>query len=69
MEDGVKLPTLAAFVDTTATALLLAGLLAAFWAMGGIRAETRVREYCDGLNVVMLGGDRYECVKAPRIKR
>jgi len=64
----MKLPTLETFCDVTATALLLAALLWAAWQVGAAQAHTRVREDCDGLGVVLLGGDRYECVSAPKGK-
>ena len=64
----MKLPTLSRFCDVTATALLLAGLLWAAYLFGGVHARVEVREYCDGLNVVLLNGDRYECVSAPKGK-
>ena len=64
----MKFPTLESFCDNTVTSLLLAGLLLGAWFIGGQQAQLEVREYCDGLNVVLLNGDRYECVSAPRGK-
>ena len=65
----MKLPTLATFCDVTATTLLLTWLLWGAWFIGGQQAQLEVREYCDGLNVVLLNGDRYECVSAPKSKQ
>ena len=54
------------FTDVCATALLLAGFFAAFFALGYVAHGTKVRADCDGLGVVLLTGDRYECVSSPR---
>jgi hypothetical protein len=62
----MKLPTLATFCDVTATALLLAGMLLTAYSIGALHAQREVREDCDGLSVVLLGGDRYECISSPR---
>ena len=62
----MKLPTLSTFCDTTATALLLAGLLWAAWLGGGQYAQHELREYCDGLNVVLLDGTSYKCEPLPK---
>lgn len=64
----MKFPTLGRFCDVTATALLLAGMLIAAAAWGYHWRDMEVREYCDGLNVVLLDGDRYECVSSPKAK-
>ena len=59
---------LAEFCDVTATALLMAGLLFAAYAFGSQRAQIDVKDYCDGLGVVLLAGDRYSCVSMPKAR-
>ena len=54
------------FLDVTATALLMAALLAGFYWLGTIHAQTAVKAQCDGLNLVLLAGQRYECISMPK---